>query len=84
MMRIGILIIALLYCTTVAFAQQTLKVMTYNLTDGVADKKEDVLKLQTWMKSKGTDVTAFQNLTGTDEKSLKKWLKNGNINILHY
>lgn len=74
-MRIAILIIALVYCSTVTSAQQTLKILTYNLTDGVADKKEDVLKLQTWMKSKGTDVAAFQNLTGTDATALKKMAK---------
>jgi len=55
------------------FGQETIKIMTYNVSGGLGKKTE---AFQTWMKTQAVDVAAFQEVDmPTDEliKIAKKW-----------
>jgi exodeoxyribonuclease-3 len=77
MIRTLALTVVLTICSTLLFAQSTLKVLTYNLTNGINTSKEELAAFQGWMKLIGTDVAAFQNVDGMENtdftKIAKKW-----------
>ncbi len=69
-----LLLLLALFSTSFLVAQN-LKLLTYNLADGVGDKRGNINNLQQYMKQFDVDVAAFQDIDGISEAALKEWAK---------
>lgn len=69
-----LLLLLLLFSTSFLVAQD-LKLLTYNLADGIGDKRGNINNLQQHMKQFDVDVAAFQDIDGVSETALEEWAK---------
>ncbi len=69
------LLLFVLCCSTSILVAQNLKVISYNLGDGVGQKRGSIQRFQQYIKQLDVDVAAFQHLEGMSEAGLKTWAK---------